>query len=117
MRLLTAFIAFFGFLHSSANAQSGIDNNWTLQRCVQYAISHNITVRQDSLTARLARHSLTQSKLSQLPAVNVSGAYGRSFGRSINPTTNQFVESEYNFLGPSATSNVLLFGWNQVKNV
>jgi outer membrane protein len=116
MRLFTAFIAFFLLLHLSVNAQSGIDNNWTLQRCVQYAISHNITIRQDSLTARLARHSLTQSRLSQLPAVNVSGAYGRSFGRSINPTTNQFVESEYNFLGPSANSNVLLFGWNQVRN-
>ncbi len=89
---------------------------WPLQRCVQYAIDHNIVIRQDSLNARLARHALTQSQLSQIPSVNASASYGRSFGRSINPTTNQFVESTYDFLGPSLNSSVLLFGWMQTRN-
>ncbi len=105
------------FVGIQASAQGrGVDNVWSLQRCVQYAIDHNITIRQDSLTAKLARHTLRQSRLSQIPAVNVSGNFGRSFGRSINPITNQFVESTYDFLGPSGNSSVLLFGWNQVRN-
>ncbi|GAA4467317.1 TolC family protein [Nemorincola caseinilytica] len=83
---------------------------------MRYAIDHNITIRQDSLNARLARYALRQSELSQIPSLNASASYGRSFGRSINPTTNQFVESTYDFLGPSASSNVLLFGWMQVRN-
>ena len=92
------------------------DNVWSLQRCVQYAIDHNISIKQDSLTARLARLTLTQSQLSQLPVINASGGYGRSFGRSINPTTNQFVEGDYNFLSAQGSASLLIFGWNQVRN-
>lgn len=117
MRLLTAalLIILLPLTHVAAQSRSA-DNVWTLQRCVQYAIEHNITIRQDSLNARLARYTLKQSQLSQIPSLNASTSYGRSFGRSINPTTNQFVESTYDFLGPSANSSVLLFGWMQVRN-
>ncbi len=104
---------------SPAHAQQGssnLDNVWSLQRCVQFAIDHNISIKQDSLTARLARYTLLQSQLSQLPAISANGSYGRSFGRSINPTTNQFVEGDYNFLSASGNGNLLLFGWLQVRN-
>lgn len=117
MRLLTAILLAFTLYSAPINAQQRPNGNvWTLQQCVQYAIDHNIQIRQDSLNARLARYTLRQSELSQIPSLNASGSYGRSFGRSINPTTNQFVESAYDFLGPSANSNVLLFGWMQVRN-
>ena len=118
MRLFTAFFIILCLFCHNAHAQQGadIDNIWSLQRCVQYAIDHNITIKQDSLTARLARHTLTQSEFSQLPAISASGSYGRSFGRSINPTTNQFVDAGYNFLSASANGNLLLFGWLQVRN-
>src|SRR5690606_35220928 len=39
--------------------------------------------------------------------------YGSSFGRSINPTTNQFENTQFSSLGLGASSNVLLFGWFQ----
>jgi outer membrane protein len=117
MRLFRAFLIISLLVQTGSFAQQqGMDNMWPLQRCVQYAISHNITIRQDSLNARLARHTLTQSQLSQLPSANINGSLGRNFGRSINPITNQFVEASYDYLGPSASSNVLLFGWSQVRN-
>ncbi len=115
MRFLTA-IFLTCLLSATAVIARDAGNVWTLQRCIQYATEHNITIRQDSLNARLARYTLTQSRLSQLPSANVSGNYGRSMGRSINPTTNQFEEQAYNFLGPSGNSSVLLFGWMQVRN-
>lgn len=116
------FIAFFitaflcaGIAVSAQPGGSG-DNVWTLQRCVQYAIDHNISVKVDSLDARLARYALLQSQLSQLPTFNVSGSYGQNLGRSINPATNQFVDAKYNFAGASGNGNLLLFGWMQVRN-
>lgn len=93
-----------------------MDNVWPLQRCVQYAIEHNIAIKQDSLNARLARYTLLQSQLSQLPSVNLSANYGKSTGRSINPTTNQFENQAYTFMGPSGTAQAVLFGWLQVRN-
>ena len=106
------------FLNVSTYAQQGtsMDNVWSLQRCVQYAVDHNISIKQDSLTARLARFTLLQSQLSQLPALSASGSYGRSFGRSINPTTNQFIDANYNFASASGNGNLVLFGWLQVRN-
>ncbi|MDR3678652.1 MAG: TolC family protein [Flavipsychrobacter sp.] len=89
---------------------------WTLQRCVQYAIDHNISIQQDVLNKRLARYTLLQSQLAQLPTVNSTGAYGKSFGRSINPTTNQFVDGGYDYLSLTGSANVLLFGWFAQRN-
>ncbi len=116
MRLFRALLVICLLAGTQVVAQKSMDNIWPLQRCVQYAIAHNITIKQDSLSARLARHALTQSQLSQLPSVNANGSFGRSFGRSINPTTNQFQETTYDFISPSINGNVLLFGWMQVRN-
>jgi outer membrane protein len=117
MRFFTALAASLSlFSYTCIAQQKSPDSGWPLQRCIQYAVAHNIAIRQDSLTARLARHTLDQSRLSQLPAVNVNGTFGRNFGRSINPITNQFVEASFDYLGPSGSSSVLLYGWNQVRN-
>ncbi len=108
------------FLHvilfcSDAGAQNSGD--WTLQRSVQYALEHNITIKQNELNQRLEKLTLQQTRLSQLPSVNASTGYGRSFGRSIDPTTNQFVNgSSYDFMSLSGSADVLLFGWFQKWN-
>ena len=92
------------------------DDVWSLQRCVQYALTHNISIQQNVLNERLAKLTLKQSQLSQLPNVNVGPGYGRSYGRSVDPTTNQFVNGSYDFLSLSGSADVLLFGWFQKRN-
>lgn len=92
-------------------------NIWTLSDAVQYAIKNNISIRQGDVNARLAKLRAQQAKLSQVPNINVSGNYGRSFGRSVDPTTNQFVTgTSYDFISLSANADVLLFGWFQKRN-
>ena len=118
MRFFLAILISCSLLSSNAGAQPGskLDNVWSLQECVQFAVAHYISIKQDSLTARLSRYTLQQSQLSQLPTASANGSYGRDFGRSINPTTNQFVDANYNFMSPSGNANLLLFGWLQVRN-
>ncbi|RYE25591.1 MAG: TolC family protein [Sphingobacteriales bacterium] len=101
-------------LCNTAFAQNDV---WSLQRSVQYAIDHNISIQQNVLNQRLAKLALQQSQLAQLPNANVSSSYGRSFGRSVDPTTNQFVEgSSYDFLSLGGSVDVLVFGWFQKRN-
>jgi outer membrane protein len=93
------------------------DADWTLQRAVQYALDHNISIQQNELNRRLEKLTLQQNQLSQLPSINLSTGYGRSFGRSIDPTSNQFVDgSSYDFMSLSGSADVLLFGWFQRRN-
>lgn len=103
-------------LSITASIYAQNEHTWTLQRCVQYALEHNISIKQSELNTQMSENSLLQSKLGQLPSLNLSGTYGRSFGRSINPTTNQFVDEGYNFLSPSISSGAVIFGWNQVRS-
>ena len=106
-------ITIFIVLFQNAFAQ----DTWSLQRSVQYALDHNISIQQNVLNERLARLTLQQSRLSQLPNANISSNYGRSYGRSVDPTTNQFVSgSSYDFMGVSGNADVLLFGWFQKRN-
>jgi len=97
----------------SCFAQSDV---WTLQRSVRYALDHNISIRQSELNERLSKLQLKQSRLAQLPALNLNTAYGRSFGRSVDPTTNQFVRGSYDFVSASGSADILLFGWFQRRN-
>ncbi|MCB0698948.1 MAG: TolC family protein [Chitinophagales bacterium] len=93
------------------------DDSWSLKRSVRYALEHNITIQQNELNKRLAKLTLTQSRLSQLPNVNANTNYGRSFGRSVDPTTNQFVDNtSYDFMSIGGSADVLVFGWFQRRN-
>ena len=81
-----------------------------------YAQKNNIDLQQGILNERLAKLQLQQSQLSQIPNAFLSGNYGRSFGRSIDPTSNQFINSNYDFVGINGNVDVLLFGWFQKRN-
>lgn len=92
------------------------ENVWTLQRSVQYALEHNISIKQNVLNERLAALQLKQSRLGQIPSLNLNTAYGRSYGRSVDPTTNQFVRGNYDFVSVGGAADVLVFGWFQRRN-
>jgi len=103
-------------LSTASPAQTETGDIWTMQRAIRYALDHNISIRQSVLNERLARLTQQQSQWSQLPSVTLMPAYGRSFGRSINPVSNQFVSNDYNFATLSGNVDVLLFGWFQKRN-
>lgn len=100
------------FCSSFAFAQSSSAQvNWTLQDAIRFALEHNISIRQNVLNERLALLTLRQSQLAQIPSLNASPSYGISRGRSIDPTSNQFVNGSYSFISVGASADVLLFGW------
>src|SRR5574344_3089436 len=57
---------------------------WTLSRCIDYAIEHNITVKQYENTKRSNEIELNTSRHNRLPNVTAGASQSFSFGRSLN---------------------------------
>ncbi|HCT22049.1 MAG TPA: hypothetical protein DIW54_01380, partial [Chitinophagaceae bacterium] len=78
----------------NAQAQTTGDK-WDLRRCVDYAVKNNISVQQADVQARIAALQADARKLAFYPNANFSSNLGMSFGRSIDPTSNQFITSQF----------------------
>ncbi|HMU46663.1 MAG TPA: TolC family protein [Chitinophagaceae bacterium] len=89
---------------------------WDLRKCVEYALEHNITVRQADLQIRFAELDLQQSKLSQYPGANFSTSAGYSSGRNQDPTTFGLITTGYTFNNTTLQASVDLFNWFSKKN-
>jgi len=86
-RITTTGLVFIFILVSlSLSAQ---DNKvWTIQECVDYALEHNLSVKNQQFFVDINKVNASQSKMNMLPSLNASASYGRNWGRSINPETN-----------------------------
>jgi outer membrane protein len=115
MRFVTILSSFLSsFLVQVAPAQTA--DTWDLRRCVEYAMSHNISVRQAEVQASISEIALKQSKLQQIPSLNFQGSHGFSFGRNVDPTTNIITDRSSMFQQLALSSQVNIFNWNSQRN-
>lgn len=105
----------FVFLFCLSFAQSG-KKVYTLKECIEIALQNNLTVKRSALGLRGADITLDQSRYTMLPSLNVSGSGGANFGRSIDPTTNLFIDQQINNANANANASLLLFNAFRVMN-
>ncbi|SHM31560.1 outer membrane protein [Chitinophaga jiangningensis] len=98
-------------------SQAVAQDTWSLQRCVDYALQHNIQVRQQDIQKRMAELTLKQSKLNRIPSVNASlgGAYNE--GRNPSPETNTYIQQSFTSLNGSANVQGDIFNWFAKQNL
>jgi outer membrane protein len=89
---------------------------WSLQKCVQYALDSNISIKQNEIQAQLAGITYKQSKLSKIPTVNFSNNEGYRFGKSQNPSTGILESQNFFQIGMNLQSSVEIFNWSSKKN-
>lgn len=80
MRRLTLFAFIIGAWLQAAAQQA---REWNLTECVQYALAHNLNIRQQEDNVRLQEISLSTSRNSRLPDLNGSIGENFSFGRAL----------------------------------
>ncbi len=102
----------FSLLFIAAAAQ----DKWDLKRVVDYALTNNISVKQQDIQARLAGLIYNQSKLSQYPSLNFGTNLGLNTGRNIDRTTNQFTTESTLYNSFSLQTNVDVFNFYSKKN-
>ena len=89
---------------------------WTLQECVKVALENNLRIKRSVYNVENSQINLLQSKAAFLPSFNASGAYGKNYGRSVNPVTNLFVNSNINSINVSGNSALTLFNGMRIQN-
>lgn len=88
---------------------------WTLRQCTEYAVSHNLSIRQRDNQRRQQELQLSTARNSRLPDLNAQAGESFSFGRGLtmdNTYTNRSTSSTSFSIGTS----VPLFTGFQIPN-
>lgn len=112
--LLTAFVCSLLLLTSAfkASAQEVI----TLQKAVDRSLERNLTIKQAQFNEAIDVENYNQAKNNRLPNLTANPQASFNFGRSVDPSTNQFVNQSIFGLNGSITSQVLLFQGGLLQN-
>ena len=82
---------------------------WTVDQCIEQGWQTNLSVRQSEFNKVNAQYDLEQSKAGFHPSLNASYTNGYNWGRSIDPTSYQFVHGLVNTNNISLTGNITVF--------
>lgn len=101
-------IIFPSFVHSQMR--------WDLRQCIDYALEHSLSLKQEQFNIQDAKISEKTSVAQRLPSLNGNTQLSLNFGRTIDPTTNEF--NTVNFLSNTygLNSSVVLFNGSRINN-
>lgn len=119
-RLLIAVVTLCSTYTLSAQVITSPEKNtadkWDLRRCVEYAWANNLQVQQSSIQASVADVDREQSRWQQYPTADFNHNTGLQWGRSIDPTTNQFTSNQLLYQGFNLSAGVTVFNWHRIRN-
>ncbi len=116
--LLTVFCLHAGSLQAQKHAEDSMtsaERSWSLQHCIEYAMDNNLQIAESVINERMARLVWQQQVNNRMPSLNADASVGESYGRSIDPTSNQFVSKGFGYNSLGVSTQTLLFGWFQKK--
>lgn len=108
--LRTIGLSFLLLFLTNSVCSSQVENAWSLDDCIDYALSHNVNMKRQELTNDVALLDVEEAKWSFAPSFSASSNYTMSVGRVLDPTTYDFIKT--NYTGNSSTSisgNVILY--------
>ena len=88
---------------------------WTLRQCADYAITHNISIKQQENQRKQREIQLSTSRNSRLPDLNASASESFSFGRGLT-LDNTYTNRSTNSTSFSLGTTVPLFTGFQIPN-
>ena len=119
MRIIRKAISTFllaGVGFTSAQAQDNSPQAWTLRQCIDYAIEHNIGIRQSANDVEANKVSVNTSKWTRLPNLSGSANQNWSWGRTASPADNSYSNINSANTSFSLGTNVPIFTGLQLSN-
>ncbi len=91
---------------------------WSLDDCVAYAVEHNLQLKDFKYNQVANKETYKQSLRSLLPNINAFSDYTKNFGRSENPNTNIFENTEFVSNNYGLNAEIDLFrGFQKVNTI
>lgn len=87
----------------------------TLSQCIDYAISHNISIKRYSNTVEQQKVQLSTSRNSRLPDLNAGASQNFNFGRGLN-SDNAYVNRNTQSTGLNLQTSVPLLTGGRIPN-
>lgn len=92
---------------------------WTLEKCIDYALANNLTIKQQSIEVSRSENQLLQNKLNFIPSVNASLGHNLNWGRSVDLQNLEIIRNQ---LSQSTSASVnasiyLLDGLSKLNNL
>lgn len=107
-------IIFYMIAACSITAQA--QNTWTLRQCIDYAIEHNIQIRQTENQAEQSKVNVNTAKWARLPNLNGSINQNWNWGRNASPIDNTYSDINNANTGLSIGTNIPVFTGLQIPN-
>jgi outer membrane protein len=91
---------------------------WSLKECIDYAVKNNLTIKRSEVAVENSEVDVRQSLWQRYPTLNGSASYGYSWGRGLDPVSNDFVSQEIRSSNLGAQASVPIFtGLNNYNTV
>lgn len=105
---MIAIILLSGTGIGSVQAQDTTPQTWTLRQCIDYAIEHNIDIRQTANEAEQNKISVNTAKWARLPNLNGGVSQGWSWGRTASPKDNSYSDTNSSSTGVNLSTIMYL---------
>ena len=97
-----------------ATGTAGAAENWTLQRCIDYAIENNIQIRQSDIAAQGRDVDYNSARSNRLPGVSAGASQNWSFGRGLT-ANNTYDNTNTTSTSFSIGTDVTLFAGGRIN--
>lgn len=102
-------------LIAAAISVSAETRQWSLRQCIDYAIDHNIQVKQQQNTTRQQQIQLDDNRGNHLPSVDASVGQNFSFGRGLT-AQNTYENTNTSNTSFQLNASVPIFSGNRIVN-
>ena len=89
---------------------------WTLERCIEYAWSNNLSIKQQNIEVSRSEAQLLQDKLDFAPSLNVSFGHNLNWGRSVDLQNLEIIHNKLS-QSTSASANSLEISIQEVERL
>jgi outer membrane protein len=113
MRIYLTLLCITAFAFKGVSQEKTV---WSLQDCIAFAITNNITIKQSESDRDIAEVNYTQSRYSRFPSLSASATQNMNNGTSIDPITSSFVTQMVHSTSLATTAQVTLYNGNYINN-